>query len=90
MGSDEKVARHRLSVLELAEQLGNVSEACRRRGMHKSQFYEFKRRFQTHGLEGLKEPSPGAQEPPDDHPRGGWSGRFWTRALRTRRGAACG
>ena len=25
------------------------------RGMHRSQFYEFKRRFQTHGLEGLKD-----------------------------------
>jgi hypothetical protein len=31
MDAPEKVARQRLSVLELAEQLGNAAEACRRR-----------------------------------------------------------
>jgi len=34
------------------------SEACRRRGMTRTQFYEYKRRFQTHGLEGLKDLPP--------------------------------
>jgi len=58
MDPAEKVARHRLSVLELAETLGNVSEACRRRAMTGTQFYEYKRRFQTHGLEGLKDLPP--------------------------------
>lgn len=58
MKAEEKIARHRLSVLELAKALGNVSEACKQRGMHRSQFYEFKRRFQTHGLEGLKDLPP--------------------------------
>ena len=58
MTAEEKLARHRLSVLELAEVLGNVSEACRQRGMSRSQFYEYKRRFQTHGLEGLKDLPP--------------------------------
>ncbi len=33
--------------------MGNVSEACRRRGVSRTQFYEYKRRFQTHGLEAL-------------------------------------
>ena len=41
-----KVAEHRLSVLELARELGNVAEACRRRGMDRTSFYEWKRRFQ--------------------------------------------
>jgi len=45
-------------VLELAEQLGNVREACRQRGVSRTQFYEYKRRFQTHGLEGLKDLPP--------------------------------
>ncbi len=58
MTAEEKLARQRLSVLELAEALGNVSEACRQRGMSRSQFYEYKRRFQTHGLEGLKDLPP--------------------------------
>jgi transposase InsO family protein len=64
MTAEEKVARHRLSVLELAQALGNVSEACRQRGMSRTQFYEYKRRFQTHGLEGLKDLPP----IPKDHP----------------------
>lgn len=58
MNAEEKVARQRMSVLELAEALGNVSEACRRRGMTRTQFYEYKRRFQTHGLTGLKDLPP--------------------------------
>lgn len=53
MSVDQKIAKHRLGVLELAEALGNVSEACRRRGMTRTQYYDYKRRFQTHGLEGL-------------------------------------
>lgn len=53
-----KVARQRMSVLEMAEALGNVSEACRRGGMDRTSFYEWKRRFQTHGLEGLKDMPP--------------------------------
>ena len=48
--AEKKVVRGRLSALQLAEALGNVSEACRRRGMSRTQFYEYKRRFQTHGL----------------------------------------
>lgn len=51
--AEKKLARKRLSALELAEKLGNVSEACRRRGLSRTQFYEYKRRFQTHGFEGL-------------------------------------
>jgi len=49
-----KLAKRRLSALQLAEALGNVTEACRRRGISRTQFYEYKRRFQTHGLESLK------------------------------------
>jgi len=45
-------------VLELAQSLGNVSQACRQRGVSRTQFYEYKRRFQTHGLEGLKDLPP--------------------------------
>ena len=49
----EKVARKRLTVLQLAEHVGNVSEACPRGGLDRNRFYEWKRRFQTRGLEGL-------------------------------------
>ncbi len=65
MDAATKLARQRLSVLELAEILGNVSEACRRRGISRSQFHEYKRRFQTHGLEGLEDLPP----VPKSHPQ---------------------
>lgn len=56
--SDTKLARHRLSVRELARELGNVAEACRQRGLYRTSFYEWKRRFQTQGFEGLKDLPP--------------------------------
>lgn len=58
MTAEEKLAHQRLSVLQLAEMLGNVTEACRQRDISRTQFYEYKRRFQTHGLEGLKDLPP--------------------------------
>lgn len=58
MTAEEKLAHQRLSVLQLAEMLGNVTEACRQCGISRTQFYEYKRRFQTHGLEGLKDLPP--------------------------------
>ena len=54
----DKLAHHRLSVLELAQALGNVSEACRQRGLSRQSFYEYKRRFEKHGVEGLKDLPP--------------------------------
>lgn len=63
--AENKVVNHKLSVLELAKALGNVSEACRRRGMDRTSFYEYKRRFQTHGLVGLKDMPP----IPHSHPQ---------------------
>ena len=53
-----KLVEHRLSVLELARELGNVAGACRQRGLDRTSFYEWKRRFQTHGFEGLKDLPP--------------------------------
>ena len=53
-----KLAEHRLSVLDLAKELGNVAEACRRRGLDRTSFYEWKRRFQTQGFAGLKDLPP--------------------------------
>lgn len=58
MNVEEKVARQRLSVLQLAQTLGSVSAACRQRGMTRTQFYDYKRRFELQGLEGLKDLPP--------------------------------
>lgn len=58
MGAPEKAAHQPLSALELAEQPGNAAEACRPRGMDRTSFYEWKRRFQLEGLTGLKDLPP--------------------------------
>ena len=58
MQAPERVARQRLSVLQLAQTLGSVREACRQRGMTRTQFYEYKRRFERQGMEGLKDLPP--------------------------------
>lgn len=42
-----KLAKQRLSMLELAETLGNISEACWRRGLSRNQYYEYKRWYTT-------------------------------------------
>ena len=62
--ANEKLAHRRLTVLELAERLGNVTEACRRGGIDRTSFYDWKRRFQTHGLDGLKDLPPIAKSHP--------------------------
>ena len=57
-GRQPELAHRRLTVLELAERLGNVAEACRRGGIDRTSFYDWKRRFQLQGLDGLKDLPP--------------------------------
>src|SRR5262249_61821633 len=75
MTTDEKVARRKLSLLELASDLGNVSKACWVMGYSRQQFYEIRRNFQTYGADGLLDRLPGARGP---HPIG------WRRRSRRR------
>jgi transposase InsO family protein len=56
--AEEKLVEKRFDILELAKTLRNVSEACRRRGVSRSQIYEYKKRFQEKGMEGLKDLPP--------------------------------
>ena len=58
MTADQKLAQKRLTLLQVAERLRNVSEACRRHSISRSQFYEYKRAFQEKGLEGLLDHPP--------------------------------
>jgi transposase InsO family protein len=59
----EKIARRKLSLLQLSQDLGNVSKACRIMGYSRQQFYEIRRNFQTFGAEGLLDRLPGAKGP---------------------------
>ena len=58
MTAKKKIAQRRLSLLQVAEKLRNISEACRRRGISRSQFYEYKRAFQERGFDGLMDRPP--------------------------------
>lgn len=63
MTTKDKVARRKLSLLELATDLDNVSKACKLMGYSRQQFYEIRRNFQTYGAEGLVDRLPGARGP---------------------------
>lgn len=63
MTSKDKIARRKLSLLELASELSNVSKACKVMGYSRQQFYEIRRNFQTYGAEGLVDRLPGAKGP---------------------------
>lgn len=59
MTTGKKVARRKLSLLELASKLDNVSKACRIRGYSRQQFYEIRCNYQRFGAEGLVDRLPG-------------------------------
>ena len=61
MTTDKKVARRKLSLLELASDLGNVRKACRVIGYSRQHFYEIRRNFQTYSAEGLLDRLPRRQ-----------------------------
>jgi len=58
MTAEVKLAQKKLTLLEIAAKIKNVSEACRRIGISRSQFYEYKRAFQEFGFDGLIDRSP--------------------------------
>ena len=53
MTTKDKIARRKLSLLELAGEMNNVSKACRIMGYSRQQFYEIRRNYQTYGADGL-------------------------------------
>jgi len=55
MTTQEKLIKSKLSILELAEYLKNVSQACKINGVSRQHFYDIKKAFDEHGIEGLKE-----------------------------------
>jgi transposase len=47
----------KISILQLAQEMGNISAACKKAGLARSSFYEIKKAYEQFGREGL-EPEP--------------------------------
>ena len=54
MSHDDALFRYRLRLFTLAEELHNVSEACRRMGVSRQTYYRLKRQTDRWGLEALR------------------------------------
>ena len=53
--SNQKIIRHKVGLLNLAEELGNVSKACQMMGLSRDTFYRYRDAVEDGGVEALLE-----------------------------------
>ena len=52
LNSNERIIKHKLGLLNLAEELGNVSQAFKVMGLSRDTFYRYKAAVDKHSLSG--------------------------------------
>ena len=57
MSTEQKVIKHKVGLLRLAEELGNVSRACKVMGYSRDTFYRYKQAVEEGGFKALVEAS---------------------------------
>jgi len=63
MTTTSQSTKRKLSLLQLAEELGNVSKACKIMGYHRDTFYEVQKAFKVGGVAALVEERRGPRNP---------------------------
>ena len=55
LNTNERIIKHKVGLLNLAEELGNVSKACQVMGLSRDTFYRYKSAVEEGGVEALLE-----------------------------------
>lgn len=53
LNTNDKIIKHKVGLLNLAEELGNVSKACQMMGLSRDTFYRYKAAVETGGIDAL-------------------------------------
>jgi transposase InsO family protein len=57
LNSNERIIKHKIGLLNLAEELGNVSKACQMMGLSRDTFYRYKSAVESGGVDSLLDKS---------------------------------
>ena len=55
LDTNDRIIKHKVGLLNLAEELGNVSKACQMMGLSRDTFYRYKSAVEEGGVEALLE-----------------------------------
>jgi ACT domain-containing protein len=55
LNTNERIIKHKVGLLNLAEELGNVSKACQVMGLSRDTFYRYKSAVEEGGVDALLE-----------------------------------